>query len=157
MSISTPSRRGLHDDRLVVQHGFAAVEVLDELGDAAGVAELGAPGFAGFGVGGALVGERDFEALVEEGHFAQALGEGVVVELGGGEDGFVGQEMDLGAATLAGAGLLQLGCGYALGITLLVGMLGSPGFSGRQISTSNSSLSALTQLTPTPCRPPETL
>jgi hypothetical protein len=131
--------------------------MLDELGDAAGVAELGAARFAGLGVGGALVGERDFQALVEEGHLAQALGQRVVVEFGGSEDGLVGQEVDLGAAALAGAGLLQLGCGNALGIALLVGVAGLAGFSGRQISTSNSSLSALTQLTPTPCRPPETL
>ena len=107
ISISTLSRDGLHHDGLVVQHGLAAVEVLDELGDAAGVFELGAAGFAGLGVGGALVGEGDFEALVEEGHLAQALGEGVVVELGGGEDGLVGEEVDLGAAALAGAGLAQ--------------------------------------------------
>ena len=99
--------RGLHHDGLVVQHGLAAVQVLDELGDAAGVLELGPPGFAGLGVGGALVGERDLQALVEEGHLAQSLGQGVVVELGGGEDALVGQEVDLGAAPLAGARLAQ--------------------------------------------------
>ena len=87
--------RGLHDDGLVVQHGLAAVEMLDELGDAAGVTELGAASFAGLGVGSALVGERDFEALVEEGHLAQPLRQRVVVELGGGEDGLVGQKMTL--------------------------------------------------------------
>ena len=120
--------QGLHDDGLVVQDGLAAVEMLDELGDAAGVAELGAAGFAGLGVGGALVGERDFQALVEEGHLAQPLGERVVVELGGGEDGLVGQEVDLGAATLAGAGFLELRCGSALGVALLVGVRRLAGF-----------------------------
>ena len=120
--------QGLHDDGLVVQHGLAAVEMLDELGDAAGVSELGAARFAGLGVGGALVGERDFEALVEEGHLAQALGERVVVEFGGGEDGLVGQEVDLGAATLAGAGLLQLRSWNALGVALLVSVPWLAGF-----------------------------
>ncbi len=100
-----------HDDRLVVQHRLAAIEMLDELGDAAGIFELGALGFAGLGVGGALVGERDLEALVEEGHLAQPLGQRVVVVLGGGEDGLVGQEVDLGAAPLAGARLAQLAGG----------------------------------------------
>ena len=75
--------RGLHHDRLVVQNLLAAVEVLDELGNAAGILELSAAGFAGLGVGGALVGERDFQALVQEGHLAQSLGQRVVVELGG--------------------------------------------------------------------------
>ncbi len=103
--------QSLHDDGLVVQHGLAAIEMLDELGDAAGVAELGAARFAGLGVGGALVGERDFEALVEEGHLAQALRQRVVVELGGGEDGLVGQEMHSRAAALRGAGLRSLEVG----------------------------------------------
>ena len=49
----------LHHDGLVVEHGLAAIEVLDELGDAAGVVKFGAAGFAGLGVGGALVGERN--------------------------------------------------------------------------------------------------
>ncbi len=113
ISISTLSRCGFHDDGLVVEHGLAAIEMLDELGDAAGVAELSALGFAGLGVGGALVGERDLEALVEEGHFAQALGQRVVVVFGGGEDGLVGQEVNLGAALLAGAGLAQIAGGQA--------------------------------------------
>ena len=82
--------------------------MLDEFGDAAGVAEFGALGLAGLGIGGALVGQRDFEALVEEGELAQTLGQRVVVVFGDGEDGLVGQEVDLGAAPLAGAGLAQL-------------------------------------------------
>jgi hypothetical protein len=39
-----------------------------------------------FCVGGALVGEGDDRALVEEGELAQAIGQGVVVVLGDGED-----------------------------------------------------------------------
>ena len=77
---------GLHVDRLVVQHLLALVQVLDELGDAAGVLELCVLGLAGLGVGGALVGERDLDALVQEGELAQALGQRVVVVLGDGED-----------------------------------------------------------------------
>ncbi len=119
---------GFHDDGLVVQDGLAAVEMLDELGDATGVFELGAACFAGFGVGGALVGERDLEAFVEEGHLAQALSERVVVEFGGGEDGPVGQEVNLSAAALAGAGFLELRCGGTLGIALLVGVARLAGF-----------------------------
>ena len=49
-----------HVDGRIVERGFAAIQVLDEFGDAAGEAELG--GFLG-----ALVGERDFQALVKEG------------------------------------------------------------------------------------------
>ena len=69
-------------DRLVVQHGLAAVEVLDELGDAAAVVEL--VGLHGIR---ALVGQRDGQALVQEGQLAQALGQGVEVVLGDVKDG----------------------------------------------------------------------
>jgi len=55
-----------HDDGLVVEHLFAAVEVLDEFGDAAGVAECSGARLARLGVGGALVGERDLKALLRK-------------------------------------------------------------------------------------------
>ncbi len=55
---------GFHVDGLVVQNGLAAIEVLDEFDDAAGVLELGPLGFAGLGVGLALVGERDDQAFI---------------------------------------------------------------------------------------------
>ena len=102
----TPSLVGLHVDGLVVQRLLAAVEVLDELGDAAVVFELGALGLAGLGVGLALVGKRDDQALVEEGQFAQALRQSVeVVFDGGGENRLVGNEVNLGAGFhLGGAG-----------------------------------------------------
>ena len=96
---------GFHVDRLFVQDLLAAVQMLDELGDAAGVLELCVLGFAGLGVGGALVGQRDLQTLVQEGELAQPLRQGVEVVLGDGEDGLVGQEVDLGAALLAGARL----------------------------------------------------
>ena len=57
---------GFHVDGLVVERLLAAVQVLDELGDAAVVFELGVLGFAGLRVGLALVGERDEQSLVEE-------------------------------------------------------------------------------------------
>ncbi len=55
-----------HIDRRVVQRGFAAVQVLDEFADAARETELG-------GFFGALVGQSDLEAFVQEGQFAQTL------------------------------------------------------------------------------------
>ena len=55
---------GFHVDRFVVQDGLAAVQMLDEFGDAAVVLELGTLGFAGFRIGLALVGERDHQSLV---------------------------------------------------------------------------------------------
>ena len=95
---------GFHVDGLVMQHLLAAVQMLDELRDAAGVLEvLRACASPVFAIGGALVGERDLQALVQEGEFAQPLRQRVVVEFGNGEDALVRQEVDLGAALLAGA------------------------------------------------------
>src|SRR5271165_4703365 len=110
---------GLHVDRLVMQHRLAAVQVLDELGDTAVELELGTLGLAGLGIGGALVGERDQQTLVEEGQLAQALRQGVVVVFGGSEDRGVRNEMDFGAALLGVTRLLQLAGGLALGVGLL--------------------------------------
>jgi hypothetical protein len=50
-----------------VEGSLAAIEVLDEFGDATGETKLG-------GFFGAFVGQRDLEALVEEGVFAEAGG-----------------------------------------------------------------------------------
>ncbi len=93
--------------------------MLDEFGDASAELELGVLGLAGLLVGGALIGEGDDEAFVEEGEFAQTIGKGVVVVLGDGEDGAVRDEVNLGAAALGGAGFDQLRSGNALGIFLL--------------------------------------
>src|SRR5271157_4108489 len=87
---------GFHVDRLVVQNALAAVQMPDELGDAAVVLELGLLGLAGLGIGDALVLERDEQSLVEEGQLAQALRQRVKVVLGGGEDLRVGNEVDFG-------------------------------------------------------------
>jgi hypothetical protein len=97
-----------------VQHGLAAVQVLDELRDAAVVFKIGRLRLAGLRIGRALVGERDQQALVQEREFAQALGKGVVIVLSRGEDTLIGQEVDLGSALLGRTGFLQLARGIAL-------------------------------------------
>ncbi len=111
--------RALHQDGFVVQHLLAAVEVADKLGDAAAVAELG-------GLVSALVAQGDEQAAVEEAELAQAVGEGVEVVLGGGEDPGVGFEGDLGAALLGLAGALDGPQDLAAGEGLLPGVAFAP-------------------------------
>ena len=82
-------------DGLVVQYLLAPVQMLDELGDAAGIFELGALGLPGLGIGRALVDQRDLQPLVEEGELAQPLGQGVEVVFGDREDRAIGQKVDL--------------------------------------------------------------
>ena len=55
-------------DRLVVQNRFAAIQMLDELGDAAAVKEL-----LGADVLAALIGQHDLEAFVQECQLPQTL------------------------------------------------------------------------------------
>ena len=93
----------LHVDRLVVQNLFAAIEMLDELRDAAVVLELGALGFASLRIRSTLVGQRDDQAFVQKGQFAQPLRQRVVVVFERGEDGLVGHEVDLGPCLHLGA------------------------------------------------------
>ncbi len=119
---------GFHVDGLVVEHLFAFVDVPDKLCDPARVLELLVLGLAGLRIGSALVGEMNLEAFVEEGELTQALSEGVVVELGYGEDGLVGQEVDFSAAAFAGTHLAELGRGCALGVVLLPGEVVTPDF-----------------------------
>ena len=112
-----------------MQDLLAAVEMLDKFGDATVVFEIRVLGLAGLGVVGALVGERDEQAFVQEGELAQALGERVVVVLGRGEDALVRQEADLGAGLhFRGAGLLQLAGGFAFRVRLLPGEAVAPDF-----------------------------
>ena len=102
----------LEVDRLGVQGGLVAVQVLDEGADAPFVVEL---------VGLALdplVGDRDPDPGVEEGQLAQALGKDVEGDLGGLEDLVVRHEGDLGAALLGLAGYLQRGDRIAAAIGL---------------------------------------
>ena len=98
----------LHINRFVVEGLLAAVQMLDELRDAAAVFELRMLGFAGFRVRGALIGQRDFQALVQEGQLAQPLRQCVVVIFGDRKNGLVGKEVDLRPAFFAGSCLLQL-------------------------------------------------
>src|SRR6202021_256110 len=97
-------------------HLFAAIEMLDELGDAAVVLEIGLLGLAGLRIGGALIGEGDQQSFVQECEFAQALRQRVVVVFRSGEDAAVGQEVNFRPALLGRAGLIQLVGGLALGM-----------------------------------------
>jgi hypothetical protein len=60
-------------DRRIVQHLLATVQMLHELDDASGETE-----FRGFVA--ALILQRDFQALVQEGQLAQALRQQIVAE-----------------------------------------------------------------------------
>src|SRR5690349_16000527 len=101
------------DDRLVERILAAlSVDVTDEVADAAVVLDLGRAALP------ASVGERDPQALREEGHLAEALLEGRAVVLDRVEDLHVRQEADLGAAPVGLLALLQVGLGHAALIRL---------------------------------------
>ncbi len=99
-------------DRLV-QHFLGAVQVGDELGDAALVLERRV-------LAGALVEELEGQPLVEKGQLAQAHFQRVVVEMGILEDFGIGLERDQRAGALGGADVLDLGGRLAAGVLLLV-------------------------------------
>ncbi len=116
-----------HVDRLVVQHLFAAIEMLDELSDAAVVFEVGVLGLAGLRIRIPLVGQRDQQSLVQKCEFAQSLRQRVVVVLRLGKNRPVGQEVNSGPGLHFGdTGLVQLVGGIALGIILLPGCSVAP-------------------------------
>src|SRR6185369_2020201 len=119
---------GFHVDGLVVQDLLAAIQMLDELGDAAVVFELGRLGFASFRVGGALIGEGDQQAFVQECQLAETLRQRVEVVFRGGKDASIGQEVNFRSKFLAGARFLQLSGGVAFGISLLPGEAIAPDF-----------------------------
>src|SRR5690606_11479121 len=103
--------RRLFDDAdgVGVDGVLAGVDLADELGDAVLVEE-----HLGLGGGGAFVDEVDFEAGVEEGEFAQALGDAVGDEDGGFlEDLGVGLEGDVGAGAAGLADDFELFDGLA--------------------------------------------
>ena len=96
-------------DGLGVEGGLALVELADEFLDAV-LVEVA----LGLRVGGALVGEGDLQARVEEGEFAQALGDARRLEHGGLlEDLTVGLERDEGAGAAGFADDLELLHGLA--------------------------------------------
>ena len=111
-----------------MQHLLAAVQVLDEFRDAAGVFELMALRLAGFRVRGALVGKGNEQAFVQECQLAQALRKGIEVVFGDGENLFVREEVHLGAELLGSPGLLELRGRLALGVGLLPNVSVAPDF-----------------------------
>ena len=102
-----------HVDDVFVGGLAGAVEELDELQDAALVAE-------GLAFAGALVLEDDLHALVEEGQFLQAAVEDVVLEGGDGEDLRIGLEGGFGAAAIGAAQPPHVGHRHAPLVLLLI-------------------------------------
>ena len=76
----------------------------------------------------ALILEADGQSLIQEGHFAQALGQGIEVEFDGLKDLAVGQEGNLGAPFFRLAGALDVGKRFAAFIRLLPGVAVAPDF-----------------------------
>ena len=89
-----------------MQNRLVAVHVFDKALDPAGECEF-------FFLAGALIGHGDFHAMIQEGQFAQAFRQNFIMKFDVAEDFLAGQEMHLGAATLAFAGVLERGYGLA--------------------------------------------
>src|SRR5690348_2396864 len=105
----------------IVEDGFAAIEMLDEFGDAAGEAK-----FRFFAV--ALVLESDFEAFVQEGQFAQALRKRVETQLDGGKNRGIRMKSDFRSGLFGFAGVFQFGSGMAFFVALLPDLAFAPDF-----------------------------
>ena len=110
-----------HVNRRVVQRLLAAVQVLDEFGDAAGEAELG------FFVA-AFVFERDLQAFVEKGQLAEALRKRIEAVNGGAENFRVGVERDFRSGLARLAGSFELRGGHALFVGLFPDLSIAPDF-----------------------------
>src|SRR6266478_9578881 len=95
-----------------VEGGLAAIQVLDEFGDATGKAEFG--GFLG-----TLVSKGDLQAFIEKSVFAEASGQRVVAENGLFENAWVGMELDFCAGFAGFASLLEFIGGLPFFVTLL--------------------------------------
>src|SRR5258708_2777431 len=91
-------------DGRIVQRRLSAVQMLDEFGDAAGKPKLRA-------LLRALVGERDFQALIQESQFAKALRQRVEAEGSLIEDAWIRVRRDFRSGFAPFSGLLQLGSG----------------------------------------------
>ncbi len=98
-------------DRRIVQGGLAAVQMFDELGDAARKAKLG-------GFFGTFIRERDFQAFVQKGQLAQALGERVEAECRLVKNCGIGMKRNARSGLSRFAGLLQLRGGLAFFVGL---------------------------------------
>src|ERR1700722_9086262 len=95
---------GFHIDRLVVKCLLAAIQMLDELGNAPGVFKLSMLRFPSLRVSLSLVGQSDDQSLVKKREFAQPLREGIeVVFNSSGENCLVGNEVNLGARLCLGS------------------------------------------------------
>src|SRR6266496_5291576 len=101
---------GFHVNRTVVQNLLAAIQVLNELSDAAVIFELRRLGFAGFRIACTFIRKRDQQAFIEESQLTQSLCECVVVVVGvPSEDALVWKEANFGPSLgLYGAGFLEL-------------------------------------------------
>jgi hypothetical protein len=86
-------RRAFGVEHIGMQHGLGTVDVFDEAFDTTGEGEV-------FFLAVALVDEADLDAVVEEGKFAQALGEDLVMKFDGAENFLIGQEVDFGAVVV---------------------------------------------------------
>ncbi len=82
-------RIGVEDIRM--QHRLGAIDVFDETLDAAGEGEI-------LFLAGALIGQANMHAVIEERQFADALGQDLVMEFDVREDFLVGEEVDFGTA-----------------------------------------------------------
>src|SRR5471032_1184518 len=96
---------GLENGR--VQDRFGLVDVFDETAGAAFEGEY-------FFLARALVGQLDVDAIVQEGQFADALGQDLVMEFNVREDLFVGPEVHIGAALVGVANHLDRRDGHAV-------------------------------------------
>src|SRR5262249_50295238 len=100
-----------HVNRRIVKGALAAVEMLHELADSTGKAELG--GFLA-----TLIGQTDFQTLVEKCELAQTLRERVIAIGRLVEDGRIRVKSDFRAGLAGLASLLQFGSGLALLVSL---------------------------------------
>src|SRR5581483_5903655 len=79
-------------NRLIVQRGFAAVQMFNKLRDAAAVIEL-----FGTDIFAALIGKRNLQTAIEERKLAQPAGQSIEIELGGVHDRRISLERDFRA------------------------------------------------------------
>ncbi len=108
-----------HVDHFLDQRCTGAVEVFHEFHQPL-LAVEGIGDKAAVLVGVALIGEGELDALVQEGQFPQACGQGVVVELADLENAGVRVEGDDGPSFVGGTGLLNGVLRLARAVFLLV-------------------------------------
>jgi hypothetical protein len=104
-----------------MKHILVFIEVLDELGDAPIVMKLAL-------LVAALILEADGQSFIQERHFAQALGQGIEVELDGFKNLPVRQESNLRALFFRLAGALDVGKRFSAFIRLFPGVAVAPDF-----------------------------